>query len=106
MDVSGSYPVKDQYASFASRTRPSSSAVMTIATGLAWTETGGEILSTEATLMKGKGALTLPLADSGAELHLLEIDRDLAALLQRTLPHDRPRCLGEREVPRRRRGAR
>src|SRR5207247_1210504 len=31
-----------------------------IATGLAWTEVGGEILVTEATLMPGKGHLTLP----------------------------------------------
>ncbi len=30
-----------------------------IATGLAWTEVGGEILTTEATLMRGKGNLTL-----------------------------------------------
>jgi ATP-dependent Lon protease len=30
-----------------------------IATGLAWTEAGGEILVTEATLMSGKGTLTL-----------------------------------------------
>jgi ATP-dependent Lon protease len=30
-----------------------------IATGLAWTEVGGEILVTEATLMPGKGVLTL-----------------------------------------------
>jgi ATP-dependent Lon protease len=30
-----------------------------IATGLAWTEAGGEILVTEATLMAGKGTLTL-----------------------------------------------
>ena len=30
-----------------------------IATGLAWTEAGGEILLTEATLMPGKGTLTL-----------------------------------------------
>ncbi|HYV20758.1 MAG TPA: endopeptidase La [Verrucomicrobiae bacterium] len=30
-----------------------------VATGLAWTEVGGEILLTEATLMKGRGKLTL-----------------------------------------------
>jgi ATP-dependent Lon protease len=30
-----------------------------VATGLAWTEVGGEILVTEATLMSGKGRLTL-----------------------------------------------
>src|SRR4029077_6796411 len=30
-----------------------------IATGLAWTEVGGEILVTEATLMPGRGRLTL-----------------------------------------------
>jgi ATP-dependent Lon protease len=30
-----------------------------VAVGLAWTEVGGEILQTEATLMKGKGKLTL-----------------------------------------------
>jgi ATP-dependent Lon protease len=30
-----------------------------VATGLAWTETGGEILSIEATLMRGRGKLTL-----------------------------------------------
>ena len=30
-----------------------------IATGLAWTEVGGELLVTEATLMAGKGKLTL-----------------------------------------------
>ena len=30
-----------------------------VATGLAWTEVGGEILTTEATLMPGKGKLTL-----------------------------------------------
>ena len=37
----------------------------------------------------GRAALTLPLAESGAELHLLEIDRDLAAMLQRQFD-DRP----------------
>ena len=30
-----------------------------MATGLAWTEVGGEILMTEATMMKGRGKLTL-----------------------------------------------
>lgn len=33
----------------------------------------------------GQAALTLPLADSNAELHLVEIDRDLAAHLARQL---------------------
>jgi 16S rRNA (adenine1518-N6/adenine1519-N6)-dimethyltransferase len=32
----------------------------------------------------GRGALSAPLAASGAELHLLEIDRDLAAVLRDT----------------------
>jgi ATP-dependent Lon protease len=30
-----------------------------VATGLAWTEVGGEILTTEATLMRGRGKMTL-----------------------------------------------
>jgi len=30
-----------------------------VATGLAWTETGGDLIHIEATIMKGKGALTL-----------------------------------------------
>jgi ATP-dependent Lon protease len=30
-----------------------------LTTGLAWTEVGGEVLQTEATLMDGKGQLTL-----------------------------------------------
>ena len=30
-----------------------------LATGLAWTEVGGSVLSTEATIMQGKGRLTL-----------------------------------------------
>ena len=32
---------------------------MGLTTGLAWTEVGGQVLSTEATLMQGKGRLTL-----------------------------------------------
>ena len=30
-----------------------------VATGLAWTESGGDIIYVEATTMKGKGSLTL-----------------------------------------------
>jgi ATP-dependent Lon protease len=30
-----------------------------VATGLAWTSTGGEVLFVESTLMKGRGTLTL-----------------------------------------------
>jgi len=33
----------------------------------------------------GQAALTTPLADSGAELHLVEIDRDLASRLERQM---------------------
>jgi ATP-dependent Lon protease len=39
--------------------RKSEESEVGIATGLAWTEVGGEILTTEATLLKGKGNLTL-----------------------------------------------
>ena len=51
-----------------------------LTTGLAWTEVGGEVLSTEATLMQGKGRLTLTgklgdvmqeSAQAGDELHSL-----------------------------------
>jgi len=44
------------------RYRPSTSdkkSEVGVATGLAWTEVGGEILMTEASLMKGRGKLTL-----------------------------------------------
>ena len=61
-----------------------------LATGLAWTEVGGQILTTEATLMDGKGRLTLTgkLGDVMQESaqaamsyirsrsHLLGLDRD------------------------------
>src|SRR5262249_3281499 len=40
-------------------TMPEETTEIGIATGLAWTEVGGEILVTEATLMPGKGHLTL-----------------------------------------------
>ena len=51
-----------------------------VATGLAWTEVGGEILNIEVTLMPGKGHLTLPASSatscrnrrSGAELRPVE----------------------------------
>jgi ATP-dependent Lon protease len=39
--------------------RPEEHNEVGMATGLAWTEVGGEILSVEVTLMPGKGALTL-----------------------------------------------
>ena len=39
--------------------RASEQAEVGVATGLAWTEVGGELLSTEVGLMRGKGALTL-----------------------------------------------
>jgi 16S rRNA (adenine1518-N6/adenine1519-N6)-dimethyltransferase len=35
----------------------------------------------------GQAALTAPLADSGVELHLVELDRDLVALLARRFEH-------------------
>lgn len=40
-------------------TRAEKQSQIGVATGLAWTEVGGEILATEVTLMKGKGNLTL-----------------------------------------------
>jgi len=40
-------------------TRPGEHSEVGVATGLAWTEVGGEILATEVSLMRGKGALTL-----------------------------------------------
>jgi ATP-dependent Lon protease len=39
--------------------RPGERSEVGVATGLAWTEVGGEILATEVSLMRGKGALTL-----------------------------------------------
>jgi len=40
-------------------TRSAEKSEVGLATGLAWTEVGGEVLNTEATLMEGKGRLTL-----------------------------------------------
>ena len=40
-------------------TRAGGRSEIGVATGLAWTEVGGEILPTEVSLMRGKGALTL-----------------------------------------------
>ncbi|HKJ18446.1 MAG TPA: 16S rRNA (adenine(1518)-N(6)/adenine(1519)-N(6))-dimethyltransferase RsmA [Xanthomonadales bacterium] len=34
----------------------------------------------------GRGAITAPLIAAGADLHVIEIDRDLAAVLPRTIP--------------------
>jgi len=39
--------------------RPGEHSEVGVATGLAWTEVGGEILATEVSLMRGKGSLTL-----------------------------------------------
>jgi len=39
--------------------RPGERSEVGVATGLAWTEVGGEILATEVSLMRGKGNLTL-----------------------------------------------
>ncbi len=39
--------------------RPGERAEVGVATGLAWTQVGGEILATEVSLMRGKGNLTL-----------------------------------------------
>jgi ATP-dependent Lon protease len=39
--------------------RPGERSEVGVATGLAWTEVGGEILATEVSLMRGKGSLTL-----------------------------------------------
>ncbi len=39
--------------------RPGDRSEVGVATGLAWTEVGGEILATEVSLMRGKGSLTL-----------------------------------------------
>jgi len=39
--------------------RPGERSEVGVATGLAWTEVGGEILATEVSLMRGKGTLTL-----------------------------------------------
>jgi ATP-dependent Lon protease len=39
--------------------RPGDHSEVGVATGLAWTEVGGEILATEVSLMRGKGSLTL-----------------------------------------------
>ena len=40
----------------------------------------------------GQAALTVPLAETGAELHLVEIDRDLAAILEKRF-HNNPRVM-------------
>ncbi len=40
-------------------TKPNEVSEIGVATGLAWTEVGGELLGTEVTLMRGKGNLTL-----------------------------------------------
>ncbi len=40
-------------------TKPNETSEIGVATGLAWTEVGGELLGTEVTLMRGKGNLTL-----------------------------------------------
>ena len=67
-----------------------------VATGLAWTEVGGEILVTEATLMPGKGQLTLTgkLGDvmqesAQAAMSYVRSKADEFGIPQELQPHDR-----------------
>src|SRR3979490_341774 len=54
-----------------------------LTTGLAWTEVGGSVLATEATLMEGKGRLTLP----GKVVHVMQESAQAAMSYIRSRSH-------------------
>ena len=70
--------------------RPGEHSEIGVATGLAWTEVGGEILATEVSLMRGKGALTLTgqLGDVMQESARAALSYVRARAVQLPLPAD------------------
>ncbi|HVN30558.1 MAG TPA: endopeptidase La [Thermoanaerobaculaceae bacterium] len=70
--------------------RPGERSEVGVATGLAWTEVGGEILATEVSLMRGKGALTLTgqLGDVMQESARAALSYVRARAVQLPLPGD------------------
>jgi ATP-dependent Lon protease len=71
-------------------TRAGERSEVGVATGLAWTEVGGEILGTEVSLMRGKGALTLTgqLGDVMQESARAALSYVRARAVQLPLPAD------------------
>jgi len=70
--------------------RPGERSEVGVATGLAWTEVGGEILATEVSLMRGKGTLTLTgqLGDVMQESARAALSYVRARAVQLPLPAD------------------
>src|SRR5512136_521486 len=70
--------------------RPGERSEVGVATGLAWTEVGGEILATEVSLMRGKGSLTLTgqLGDVMQESARAALSYVRARAVQLPLPAD------------------
>jgi ATP-dependent Lon protease len=70
--------------------RPGERSEVGVATGLAWTEVGGEILATEVSLMRGKGALTMTgqLGDVMQESARAALSYVRARAVQLPLPGD------------------